>query len=57
MARGVRAPSVGHQQIGHETLFLEELAHQFHGCSLVARSLHEEIENFSRSVYRDGRSD
>jgi hypothetical protein len=28
-------------------LFLEQLAHQFHRCSLIAPSLHKEIENLA----------
>src|SRR5208282_2308369 len=33
-------------------LFLVQLAHQFHGCSLIAPSLHEQIENLAFFVYR-----
>ena len=40
LGRAVRTQFVGHQYIGCEALFLEQLAHQFHGCGLVARSLH-----------------
>jgi hypothetical protein len=28
-------------------LFLEQLGHQFHGCSLVAPSLHEQVKNLA----------
>src|SRR5277367_2123342 len=45
--RAVRAKLVGHQNIGCEALFLEQLAHQFHGCSLVAPSLHQQVENLT----------
>ena len=48
----VRAKLVGHQHIGCETLFLEQLTHQFHGCSLVAPSLHKKIENLAFVVNR-----
>ena len=33
-------------------LFLEQLAHQLHGCSAVAPPLHQEIENFAFIVDR-----
>jgi hypothetical protein len=33
-------------------LFLEQLAHQFHRCSLVAPTLHEQIENLAFVVDR-----
>src|SRR5271166_6594905 len=52
LGRAVRAQFVGHQHIGREALFLEQLAHQFHGCSLVAPSLHQEIENLAFIVDR-----
>ena len=48
----VRAKLVGHQHIGCEALFLEQLAHQFHGCSLVAPSLHKQVENLAFVVNR-----
>ena len=38
--------------VGCKTLFLEQLAHQFHGRSLVAPSLHQEIENLAFIVDR-----
>ena len=47
--RAVRAKLVGHQHSGGETLFLEQLTHQFHGCSLVAPSLHQQVENLTSS--------
>ena len=45
--RAVRAKLVGHQNIGCEALFLEQLAHEFHRCGFVAPSLHKEIENLA----------
>ena len=33
-------------------MFLKQLAHQFHGCSLVAPSLHKEVENLAFVVNR-----
>ena len=46
LRRGKRTQLVSHQHIGCETLFLEQkLTRQFHGCSLVALSLHKKIEN------------
>jgi hypothetical protein len=33
--------------VGGEAPFLEQLAHQFHGCGLVAPSLHQQIENLA----------
>ena len=50
--RAVRAKLVGHQNIGCEALFLEQLAHQLHGCSLVAPSLHKQVENLTFVVNR-----
>ena len=50
--RAVRAKLVGHQNIGGEALFLEQLAHQFHGCGLVAPSLHKQVENLTFVVNR-----
>ena len=44
LCRAVRAQLVGHQRIGREPLFLEQLAHQFHRCSFIAPSLHKEVE-------------
>jgi hypothetical protein len=43
----VRAQPVGHQHFGCEALLLKQLAHQFHGCSLVVPSLHQEVENLA----------
>jgi hypothetical protein len=48
----VRTQFVGHQHIGREALFLEQLAHQFHRCSLVAPSLHKQVENLAFVVNR-----
>jgi hypothetical protein len=50
--RTVRAQLVGHQNIGCEALFLEQLAHQFHGCGLVAPLLHKQVENLTFVVNR-----
>jgi hypothetical protein len=50
--RAVRAKLVGHQHSGCEALFPEQLAHQFHGCSLVAPSLHKQVENLAFVVNR-----
>src|SRR5208282_4441826 len=52
LGRAVRAQLVGHQHIRCEALFLKQLAHQFHGCSLVAPSLHKEVENLAFIVNR-----
>jgi len=41
LGRAVRAQLVRHQNVGRESLFLEQFAHQFQGCSLVASPLHE----------------
>ena len=48
----VRAKLVGHQHFGCKALFLEQLTHQLHGCSLVAPSLHEQVENLALIVNR-----
>jgi hypothetical protein len=50
--RAVRAKLVGHQRIGCEALFLEQLAHQFHRCGFIAPSLHEQVENLAFVVNR-----
>jgi hypothetical protein len=50
--RAVRAKLVGHQHSGREALFLEQLAHQFHGGGLVAPSLHEQVENLTFVINR-----
>src|ERR1700740_1350574 len=47
LGRAVRAQFVGHQHIGREALFLEQLAHQFYGWSVVAPSLHQETESLA----------
>jgi hypothetical protein len=52
LCRAVRAQLVRHQHIRREALFLEQLAHQFHRCSLVAPPLHEQIENLAFVVNR-----
>src|SRR3984957_20888551 len=52
LCRAVRAKLVGHQNIGCEALFLEQLAHQFHGCSLVPPPLHEQVDNLAFVVNR-----
>src|SRR5580700_5475962 len=52
LCRAVRAQLVRHQHIGCETLFLEQLAHQLHGRSLIAPSLHQQIENLAFIVDR-----
>jgi hypothetical protein len=44
LGRVVRAQLVRHQNVGRKALFLEQLAHQFHGCSLVALPLHQQVE-------------
>jgi hypothetical protein len=38
LRRGVRAQFIRYQHLGCKALFLEQLAHQFHGCGLVAAS-------------------
>jgi hypothetical protein len=48
----VRPQPVGHQQIGREALFLEQLAHQFHRRSFVAPPLHEQVEDLAFVVNR-----
>src|SRR5271169_4683900 len=52
LCRAVGAQLIGHHNIGCETLFLEQLAHQFHGCSLVSPWLHQQIENLAFVVDR-----
>ena len=47
LRRAVRAQFVRYQHLGCKALFLEQLAHQFHSCGLVAPSLHKEVENFA----------
>ena len=38
-------------------MFLEQLAHQFHGCSLIAPPLHEQVENLAFVVNRAPQSE
>src|SRR5271167_1952247 len=52
LCRAVGAQLIGHDNIGCETLFLEQLAHQFHGCSLISPWLHQQIENLAFVVDR-----
>jgi hypothetical protein len=52
LCRAIGAQFIGHDNIGCETLLLEQLAHQFLGCGLVAPSLHEDIENLAFVVDR-----
>ena len=52
LCRAVRAKLIGDQNIRREALFLKELAHEFHGCSLVASPLHKEVENLAFVVNR-----
>jgi hypothetical protein len=52
LCRAVGAQFVGHEHIGCEALFLEQFAHQFHGCRLITPSLHKEIENLAFVVDR-----
>jgi hypothetical protein len=47
LCRAVRAKLIGHQHIGREAVFLEQLAHQFHRCGSIAPSLHEQVENLA----------
>jgi hypothetical protein len=47
LCRAVGAQFVGHQHPRSAALFLDQFAHQFHGCSLVASSLHEQIKNLA----------
>jgi hypothetical protein len=51
LCRAVRA-LVGNQNIRREASFLEQLAHQFHGGSLVASSLHQQVKNLALVVNR-----
>jgi hypothetical protein len=53
----VGAQLVGHQHLRREALFLEQLAHQFHRCSLVAPSLREQVENLAFVVNRSPQSE
>jgi hypothetical protein len=42
--RTLRAKLIGHQNIKREALFLKQLAHEFHGRSLVAPPLDKKVE-------------
>jgi hypothetical protein len=42
--RTLRAKPIGHQNIKREALFLKQLAHEFHGRSLVAPPLDKKVE-------------
>jgi mandelate racemase len=50
--RAVGAQLVRHQHIRREALLLEQLAHELHGDSFVAPSLHEQVENLAFVVDR-----
>ena len=52
LCRAVRAKLIGDQNIRRQALFLKQLAHEFHGCSLVAPPLHKEVENLAFVVNR-----
>ena len=52
LCRAVRAKLVGDQNIRRKTLFLKQLAYEFHGRSLVASPLHKEVENLAFVVNR-----
>jgi hypothetical protein len=45
--RTLRAKLIGHQNIKREVLLLKQLAHEFHGRSLVAPPLHKKVENLA----------
>jgi hypothetical protein len=45
LCRAVRAKLISDEHIGCESLFLDQLPHQFHSCSLVSPLLHEQVEN------------
>ena len=49
---GIRTQFVSHQHVGREAVPFEQPAHQFHGGSLVASPLHEQIENLAFIVNR-----
>jgi len=49
---GIRTQLVSHQHVGREAMLFEQLAHQFHGSSLVASPLHQQIENLAFVVDR-----
>src|SRR6516162_10014197 len=52
LCRAVRAKLIGDQNIRREALFLKQLAHEFHGCGLVASPLHKEVEKLAFVVDR-----
>ena len=52
LRRGIRTQLVSHQHVGREAVLFEQLAHQFHGCRLVASPLHQQIENLAFVVDR-----
>jgi hypothetical protein len=52
LCRAVRAQFVCHQHVRREALFLKQLPQQFHGCSLVASTLHKQIENLAFIINR-----
>jgi hypothetical protein len=52
LGRAIRTQFAGHQHIRREAVFLEKLAHQFSGRSLVAPSLHQQVEDLAFVVNR-----
>jgi hypothetical protein len=52
---GIRTQLVSHQQVGREAVLFEQLAHQFHGCSLVASRCTSQIENLAFVVDRSSK--
>src|SRR5260370_41986162 len=48
----IRSQLVGHDHLGREALLLQQYAHELNGCSLVASSLHEQVENLALAVHR-----
>jgi hypothetical protein len=46
------AEKLPRQNIKREASFLKQPAHEFHGCSLVAQTLHKEVENLAFAVNR-----
>jgi hypothetical protein len=51
LGRAISTQFVGHQLIGREALFLRKLAHQFYGHSLVAPSLHQQVEDLASTCH------
>ena len=49
---GIRTQPVSYQHVRREAVLFEQLAHQFHGCSLVSPWLHQQIENLAFVVDR-----